>query len=43
MESNYSAYEQEVMEEIYEEVQEYADNLERSEEEGWFYADEDED
>lgn len=34
-------YQQEVMQEIFEEMHEDADNYQRSEDEGWFYPDED--
>ena len=35
------SYQTEVMEEILHECNEYADNYQRSEEDGWFYSDED--
>lgn len=34
------SYQDEVMKEILEEADEYVDNWQRSEEEGWFYSDE---
>lgn len=37
----YDSYQQEVMHEILDECNEYADNCQRSEDEGWFYPDED--
>jgi hypothetical protein len=37
----YDAEQEEVMHDILEESEEYADNLQRSEDEGWFYPDED--
>ncbi len=35
----YDAYQADVMREIFEEVNEYAENLQRSDEDGWFYPD----
>ena len=37
----YDAYQAEVTREIREEANEYADNVHRAEEDGWFYPDED--
>lgn len=39
MHKEYDSYQEEVMQEILEEADEYAENLQRSEEEGWFYPD----
>jgi hypothetical protein len=41
MYDDYDAYQQEVMQEILEEGNEYASNCQRAEEHGWFYPDED--
>ncbi|MDP2792909.1 MAG: hypothetical protein Q8O25_02320 [Sulfurisoma sp.] len=37
----YDAYQDEVMREIREEAMDYATNVQRSEEGGWFYSDDD--
>lgn len=42
MHDEYNAYQQDEMQEILEEAYEYASNCQRSEDEGWFYPDGDE-
>lgn len=37
----YDSYQDEVMEEILRESNEYAEDCQRSDEDGWFYSDED--
>ncbi len=42
MNDDYDDYQQDLMQEIVQEVYEYSSNCQRSEDEGWFYPDEDE-